>query len=316
MEQMPYLRMVRFWARSVDEKFKALEQVLIQVKRADPNLMFRIPTRTTDRGGYLRSDEHPQWIGILNESFYVINKEGEPGGRRDAAKYPRFTVRDVFNRPIRDWAMDVDKLGGENPFEDVQCIVWVRRIIWTMEETESDSVDSLPDNPVHVDIEITVYREPQEGWLILYFNSDPLETVVLSDSSLWPNSGAIEVFRDVLDDRLARLALRFDYQVVRSGLWKLIDQSTAQGMSGRIGDVRIMSYVIMGRLLIQLERGGYSITFIGLEDEKPKLRFSGIHGTLPGVSRIVTDASDWWSQMNERMRSKTLVDDPNVNMGI
>ncbi len=309
MEQYPFLVKIRSWASRVGEDLAALEKTSIRVERADANLMFRIPSDQDCYGSFIRHLDKP-WIGSLKESFYAVNRQGEPGNKRDLKHGPGNYVRDLFNRPIRDWLSS-----GQDPFETIQYVVWVSSTIWRVEEEETD-FDNPTSKPVSVSVDITVFREPKEGWMRLYVNSDPLENVILRGSGLWPNSGVDEEFREVANDRLSRLAIRFDHEVVRQGLWPVIDRSRCKGMSGQLGDVKIITYVVLGGLLIRLERGATGITFRGVEDEKSNLGFSSIQGMLPDATSIVTDASAWWARMTEEERSCAIKDNPRVNMGI
>lgn len=312
MNEMPFLIKIRSWASRVGEDLAALEKTSIRVERADANLMFRIPSDQDRYGSFIRHIDKP-WIGSVKESFYAVNRDGKPGRVRDLRNGPGIYVRDLFNRPIRDW--NGDKLSWENPFEAIQCIVWVSSTIWRVEEEETD-LSSPTSKPVSVSVDITVFREPKEGWMRLYVDSDPLENVILRGGELWPNSGVVEGFREVAIDRLSRLAIRFDHEVVRQGLWPVIDRSSCKGMSGQLGDVKIMTYVVLGGLLIRLERGATGITFRGVEDEKSNLGFSSIQGILPDATSIVTDASAWWARMTDEEKSHALRDDRRVSMGI
>lgn len=309
MNDMPFLIKIRSWASRVDDDLAALEKTSIRVERADPNLMFRIPSDQDRYGSFIRHLEKP-WIGALKESFYAVNRQGAPGKKRDLNHGPGNYVRDLFNRSIRDWFSS-----GQDPFETIQYIVWVSSTIWRVEEEETD-FDNPSSKPVSVSVDITVFREPKEGWMRLYVDSDPLENVILRGSGLWPHSGVDEEFREVATDRLSRLAIRFDHEVVRQGLLPVIGRSRCKGMSGQLGDVKIMTYVILGGLLIRLERGATAITFRGVEDEKANLGFSSIQGMLPDATSIVTDASAWWARMTDEEKSHALRDDRRVSMGI
>ena len=318
MEEMPYLRKIRFWATHVGEEIAALEQVSIRVERADPNLMFRV-AKNVDPPVFLREVTDPELTGSRKEYFYPVNTDGVPGERHEWSLTTGFTwgqfVRDIFRSHITDWCSDpsFDDLLGEDPFEVVGSIVWVSSTIWHRTRKDHNLMPIGEVEPIRVNIDITVYRAPKQGWRSLYLKADPLVNVTLTGHSLWPNHRRTDSFRSVALDLLDRLAIKFDAEVMREGLWKIIGGKTS--ISGVIGDVRVTATYMITQYSISLESGDSQVSFVGFR-QLHHVGFENIQGTLSSVGQMVDKVCAKWSDMSDRERRESLIEDHNESMGI
>lgn len=316
MDQYPFLREVRYWATKVDERLQSLENVTVTVHRADPNLMFRQADNVPGMGRhYLMDREDHALKGVQTEYFYPVNRDGKLGELRTWDDWKSQYVRDLFNRGIRDWTDDPHSFHGERPEEVIEHVVWVASTVWYRQDDDHDFILNGEGEPVRVDIELTVYREPKEGWRQLYIDADPQVNVVLAGSRLWPSPELSDSFRAVIYDRLGRLAMRFEEEVFKKGLWNIINRSRKKGMSGQFGDVKVLSYVIGGRVMIQLEQGRESVTFVGVEEVRANFGFSSISGTLPCAVEMVEKVIEFWREASPEERDTVHNDDTEVGMG-
>ena len=318
MEEMPYLERIRFWATHVGEEIAALEQVSIRVQRADPNLMFRV-AKNVDPPNFLREPSDPELTGSRTEYFYPINTDGVPGERREWSLNQVFTwgqfVRDIFRSHITDWCSGPKfyDLLGEDPFEVVGSIVWVSSTIWHRRLKDHNLMPIGEAEPVRAEIDITVYKAPKQGWRSLYLKADPLVNVTLSGHNLWPNQPRPDSFRLVALDLLDRLAIKFDAEVMREGLWKMIVGTKC--VSGMIGDVRVTASYMIGQYSISLESGDSQVSFVGIE-HLHQVGFEGIQGTLPSVFRMVDKVCARWPEMSEGERRGSLTEASHEIMGL
>lgn len=237
------------------------------------------------------------------------------GKRRDAEEW-NSPVRTLFNREIWDWMPNPGPLHGEDAAVAVQAVVWVSSMVWYYQPNDHNHLLNGPGVPRRVDTRLTVYLEPEEGWRQLYITADPQVNVTLLGSRLWKSPESDDSFRDVIYDRLSRLAMQFEDEVFDQGLGAIIDRSKKKGMSGRFGDVKVLSYVIAGRIAIQFECGDDSVTFLGADEKRPKFGFSNIDGTLPNAIKMVEVAIDFWRQATPDIRKSTHVDDTKVGLGL
>lgn len=319
-DQYPFLREISNLAGGVGEQFLGKENLTITVQRADPDFMFRQPRDVTGMGQhYLMDPKNEQLHGVRQEYCYPVNVGGQVGKRYPRSDRPTY-VRDLFSRDIFDWADGAFADGafsGENPATVIDKIVWVTRTTWFRQDADHEYMIGGDGTFDHLDIELTVYQEPEIGWERLFVTADPQVNVRLSGGSLLRSLGSeFDGFQTVIHDRLYRLARQFELDVYRDELNEIVARSTKKGMSGQFGEVKVSTYVIMGRILIQLERGGSLVTFQGLDEKhNPSLSFTNIDGTLPSAIAMTECAIAFWKDATSEVRRATHVDNENVGMG-
>jgi hypothetical protein len=284
--------------------------VIIKVKRGDPNLMFR---QAEDVDGVRRSlcdPESPELKGVRLEYYRPINRDGQAGEGRSWQGWKDHYVRDLFTRDCYDWHG-----AGENPFEVVDSIVWVVKETWYPEDIDLEDFDAR-EKPVRMNLWITIYKEPKKGWRELYHRADPLVNVTLHGERLMPGPSFRDSFRVVLYERLNKLAEEFQQKVWSQGFGKIVDDSQMKGMSGQYDGVKVMTYIIAGRLRIQFECDGVMLNFAGLDDvADPRMGFGSITGTVPQVEKMVWDAIKFWESADDKTRQSVHQDDEKVGIG-
>ncbi|HVX23931.1 MAG TPA: hypothetical protein VG992_01145 [Candidatus Saccharimonadales bacterium] len=286
---------------------------VIRVKRGDADLLFQRADNIDGRRSYTWTTEDRSLKGSRFEYYRPVSRTGETGGIRDWRAVREgghdHYVRDLFTHDFRDWGSTSSL--GEDAFEVVGSIVWVTREEWYPESAEVGR-----DEPVARDITITLYQEPRDGWRRLYATADPLVNVNLYGSMLFPGFNPNDPFMRVIYDRLVRLGMEFQERVWKTGLGPVIIESPARGMSSDMGGIKVMSYILAGRMLIQFEQGNASFTMKG-EDEldKPRIGFGSIDGTVAQAERMVRKAIEFWESADEATRLTLHTRNDNINMG-
>ena len=287
---------------------------IIKVKRGNPNLMFRQANDALGNGMFIGKPGDASVLGTCVEYYRPVNRSGELGNVRDWRSLKDHYVRDLFQRPCYDWNL-LAVTEGKDPFETIDKIVWVTEEKWYPEKN-SDMINDRT-RPIHMNLWITIYKEPKKGWHELYRTADPQINVDLHSWQLMAGPNFQDSFRDVIYDRLNRLAQEFQQKVWNDGFGTIVDSSSARGMSGMYGDVRVLTYIIAGRLRLQFERRGAMLNFAGLDEVgDPRLSFGSIDSKLPQAEKMVRDVIKFWENADEETRQNVHQDDTNVGLGL
>lgn len=308
LAEHPYLRVLH------DPEARTAEQLGyeyvpdIRIQRGDPNLMYRQADIVSGVGSSLADIDNRTIMGAQDEFFYPVNYDGRLGLAH--FKYNReLYVRNMFMSKIGDWGTPA------NPFEAVESIVWVTRETWYPQGSDL-SGHSGNVRPVRRNVWFTVYQQPRQGWRELYWTADPMVNVKLYGWKLLPGPATPDSVRMRIVNHLGQLAQEFQHRVWATGLGRTIDASRKKGMSGQFGSVKVMSYIICGRLRIQFDRGNASLTLGGNEDvDNPNLGFASITGTVPQAEKLVRDVIRFWEQADAETRRTVHQDNERVNMG-
>jgi hypothetical protein len=281
----------------------------IRIKRGDADLLFRRADNVDgDRQNILDMEDHTV-VGAREEYYIPLFGNGDTGNvRLWSGSFGRgHFVRDVFHGNPYDnpaWDDYVD------PYEVVNSIIWV-----TAEDWWHADDNGRPSGLLRRRAFITVYQPPREGWRKLYIEADPLVNVTLHGWQMLSGAEFDGPYQRILVDRFKRLAMKFQDEVWATGLGVTVDASRRKGMSGHFGDVEVLTYIMAGRLMVQFERGGASITLNGLDEPNPNLGFGSIHGTAQQAEQMVRDAIAFWQTSDAETRRTVHQDNDNVSMG-
>jgi hypothetical protein len=86
----------------------------------------------------------------------------------------------------------------------------------------------------------------------------------------------LEYYRMLLDE-LGPTVKDFEREVYMRGLSRAIDAEPTRGMCGELAGVTILTYVMAGRVLVTLWRGGEQVSVMAAEGEDPPRM--GLHTT-------------------------------------
>ncbi len=287
---------------------------VIKVKRGDPDLMFRQADDVNGVNVSLGDPQHPGIRGTRYEYYRAVSQDEQIGEVHDWRDRNEHYVRDLFSHRSYEWGGQ-SVIGGLDPFKVVDSIVWVCVETWYPEATRFTDY-SISNSPVRIDLSITVYQKPRNGWQELYRTADPLVNVELYGWRLISGPNLEDSFHEVIYDRLNRLAQEFQEKVWTTGFGKIVDDSRMKGMSGQYGNVKVLTYVIAGRLRVQFERDGTMVNFAGLDElDDPRLGFGSIVGKLPEVEKMVREVIKFWENADEETRQSIHQNDSNVGMG-
>jgi hypothetical protein len=101
----------------------------------------------------------------------------------------------------------------------------------------------------------------------------------------------------------------------------MVNGTDSRGMSGTVRDIKVMTWCCAGRCLIQLERGGNSLTLITADDEKPWQRDNAHVAPFMGPMGIQVIDADYVEAMKLLYESAryggelALKPDENVTIG-
>lgn len=102
-----------------------------------------------------------------------------------------------------------------------------------------------------------------------------------------------------LAGRLGDLSKRLEYGVYDNGLRAIIDGTKLRGTTGKLGDITLLTYVIAGRVNLQLERDNVLLNSLGCEGES-RGRFGphGMRGTYRQIEKLVDDFVSQWAALS------------------
>jgi len=142
-------------------------------------------------------------------------------------------------------------------------------------------------------MKVTIYKPPRDGWSGLYrrarlgdtyLTTRPLLRGIVSNDPDWL----------AISDRLDQLAEAFESRVYLKGMRDKIDSSEMKGMASQWGNVKVMTYAALGRVMITLDEPRYQITFMAAEDGEPRMGINAVDGPLPQLERIVKTVIKGW----------------------
>lgn len=114
---------------------------------------------------------------------------------------------------------------------------------------------------------------------------------------------------------LSGLARWFQNEVYLKGLKEVVDATNCRGMSGTFNNVKMMSYVLAGRIEFTLEDGVDDFTIIGVEgSDEPRMGYNSIHATVEKAGKLVRAVVDVWGAADDDTRKALFVPDKKVGI--
>lgn len=284
--------------------------VRVVVQRADPNLMYWQPDNVgVDSPAYLVGAEGTR--GLREETCYLFDREGN-----------RIANWCGERTGLRSGLLSV-LFGHDALYKRLGHVVTLSQTFWY--EDDSPMADEFDGTLKRVQAVITVYKRPSdvkskwgmsvEGWAKLAEETDVLHNVKLFGAMLFPRPDLDDIWYRELVTVVLQYAKNFERLVWRRGFGEIVDKSTKKGMSGTFGDVKVTSYVMAGRVLIQLERGGVRFTMIGQDVvDDPRMGFQSVDGTADELAAIVDDAILFWVCADDATRQTCYHDDTKVGI--
>jgi hypothetical protein len=273
----------------------------ITVQRGDARLLFSAGSNVDGDRSYIGSPDAPGLKGDRFEYFYPVNHQGQIGEIRnwiESKATGRRYVRDTFEWPMYDWKAQ-DSHFGDNAFDVIDSLIWVTREKW-YDEGADLSHPIIKPVPGRVDVYITLFRSPKQGWRQLYLDSDPLRNVPLTGSKLFMGADILtDPYVTVIYDRFNRLAGKFQDLVWDGGLGERIISASYSGMIGQYGTVQLRSYILAGRLALTFSRGDAEVQLGGFDQIKPNLGLNAIDGTAQQAQEMIEEVMRFWKETDD-----------------
>ena len=276
------------------------------VERADTSFMYRRADNVVgnqQNGGHYRIRQNGEY-GTCYEHAYVIGHDNQILKKLSWDLRESYYVRTVFH--------------AVSP-ESVAYIIWVAAYDWY----EAPGPGQYQHGS-HTDGEVlyTIHLPPKEGGFEeLFRTADVLHNVELTERSLIDGYLIEEASFIAACKRLNELAKTFERRVYLNGLKKVVDASKKKGMSGTLGGVKVMSWVMCGRVMVTMEtpcpnnpsaKNSYTVT--GNEDGDPRMSFRSIYATLDRATEIVEAVCSAWEGIPVDQRSANYGDDTGVKL--
>ncbi|MDB5264558.1 MAG: hypothetical protein JWN64_129 [Parcubacteria group bacterium] len=117
--------------------------------------------------------------------------------------------------------------------------------------------------------------------------------------------------------QIDRLIEQFVSVAYNQGLRSRIDRSQSRGMSGMFGDVKLMTYVMAGRVMLTFNRKKTSVSLLASEDGAPCMGLQSLSGTFPEVRDVIQTVIDVFLNRDSLMMMPydNLKDDKKVSIG-
>lgn len=289
--------------------------VKIDVQRADANLLYWKPNDFGGVGGSYHVDPIRNLKGQRQEQCALLSKD-------PSAPAPRFLRRasfgaDEYLRDVLFGALGIYKRTGSI----------VTRTVTEWYEDEPSYERGFIGEPKRIEVRITLHKEPPkgptevfpdsevDGWSRLIDETDVYHNVKLFGGMLLINPDLSSVWVRELMAIVGQYAQNFERLVWRRGFGQIVDQSKMKGMSGMFGDIKVTSYVMAGRTLVQLERGDVRFTMIGQDVvTNPRFGFQSVDGTADELVALVDDSILFWATADEETRATCYHDDENIGI--
>jgi hypothetical protein len=278
--------------------------VHIDVQRGDCDLLYRVPICAK---GY-RDPARAGMFGSRIEYFRLVQTGGSLGRQQTDARsdgQPGFVIHSMSDLYDAMWYID----DTFDPIQTLDYIAWVSRTTWYPQESDLGP-SSAKNQPVQVDVRITLFQAPERGWRHVYDTADPMKNVTLHGLGLIPGVDAVtNLTVRSLYDWFHRLTREFQQKVWATGLGTAVKFSPAAGMHGMFGTVRIDTRWMSSRVHTTLTRGDDVFHIAGTDElDNPRMRCVGVEGTAEQVTALVTEAIAFWENIGPEARRLLLQD--------
>lgn len=277
----------------------------VLVQRADPNLMYWRPDNVSGRGRYLVDDERHLY-GKRAEMcvFYGHDEQRVALLGMDTEVLHKLFARDSL-------------------YKRVGSIITMSETLWfdKVPTEEGAWLGALK----RFEVTLTIYKQPnaaqtmfgeRSGWEALAEETDVYRNVKLYGPLMFPHPDLNASWYRELVVMMSERAKMFERFVWSRGFGKIVDDSKSRGMSGMFGDITVMSYVLAGRVQVQLERGGIRFTMIAQDEvDDPRMAVNSLDGTVDEITALVDDAATFWLMADDATRTSCYHDDGDVNIG-
>jgi len=282
----------------------------INVEQADQNMIYRradnVEKIGPNGGRCLINRDHLN--GTREEGMCVVGMEG------------RILKRSHWNRGDKHYVKDVLKNLND---ADVDYIIWHTLVTWyELPTEEEEAAGKYYERFAKSELSFTVFLPPKVGLSWLIQSANLARNVELTEKMLILGAINNEPAYQVIYERLGIITNRFQEHVYLAGLNKTIDVCQQRGMSGVIGGISVMSWVMCGRLMITFSSPNFlnpkltdSFTIIGNESvTHPELTYRSIYATLDRASELVEQVIVGWKALTPKQRELVFMHDPNVGL--
>lgn len=292
------------------EKFSELHpgtelDVRVLVQRADPNLMYWRPDNVSGRGRHLLDLEHHLYGSRVEVCvFYGHDKKRVALLGTDTEVLHKLFARDAL-------------------YKRVASIITMSQTLWFDREPTEEG--AWLGELKRFEVTLTIYKQPnaaqtmfgeRSGWEALAEETDVRRNVKLYGPFMLPHPDLDAPWYRELAVMMSERAKTFERFVWSRGFGKIVDDSKSRGMSGMFGDITVMSYVLAGRVQVQLERGDIRFTMIAQDEvDDPRMGVNSLDGTVDEITALVDDVVTFWLMADEATRAACYHDNSDVGIG-
>lgn len=304
VEQFPFLRqLVDEWSSHGES-----HRIHIRVDRMDERLMFYKPEVLAMNSGsyWTRMEGEESVAGYSKANAYVVMKND----LQHANSCWIWDDREVYT--IRSMLMPY-----MHRLEKIANLVQVEDTFW---HAYIQGVGQSPFGELKLaERRITVHRPPQDrkgGLKGLYESASFDRHAQLSTRQFI--DGVVRNHPEYMgvSEQLDALIDQFVSAVYNKGLRSRIDRSRSSGMSGKFGDVKLMTYVMAGRVMLTFNRKSTSVSLVASEDGAPCMGLQSLSGTYPEVRDVIQTVIDVFRNRDGLlMPYNNLKDDKKVGIG-
>lgn len=311
--QFPYIGKL-LDERSVNKANKA--EINVTVKRADHDFLFMLGVQYDGANGSMIHTGKSPLKGTKRDFLYFIGHDGDL-----VWKWEYDVRRDDEAHLVVEIIGNVSR--SQDFMAKVAYCIWVEAYNWFTPPTKGQVQDGIYFGRYRsTDLRIVVYQEPELGWEQLMASANLHQNVTLSTSMLLRGSQQeynkrVDRYRGFISvsNNLQVLATAFQEEVYFKGLKEIIDQTEMRGMSGQFVDVKVLIYVLAGRIMFTLSDGTNDFSIVGAEDETDStMGYSGINATYPAARNMVRTVIEYWAKTPPDSRNRLFVDDEDVHL--
>ncbi len=330
-EEYPAVRQVIREIEVLAGIYGAPINVRASVQRGDATLMYWRPEDVRGNGHYMVDlmhpdvEGHPDLEGIARTSAYLVLANGELGGTVEwAAKYDDDDpMRELFLGDVFDTSMLAQLVMRRrgllvtdehvSPVDDVKQVMLVALEEWYPAGSGQGFDSPRTVRPVHLRLEVVLYKEPRKGWRHLRNTTDLFHNVPLHGWRFLPGISLNSMRFRRLNEKLLEVVDRFQEHVWLDGLGHWAGESLR---SGALGDIQVYTYEIVGEVSVHLQRGAVSLTIAAAYDStNPRMRVRSVDGTFDELTALVDDTIARWAVLDSAERESLVERDGNVELG-
>ena len=275
------------------------DKVSVQTKVADGKTLFKYANNSglTPNSGYICSLEKKRKGQIMRqcEVLFVIDRNNKIVNRQN---WPAYSGKPLY---VKDalWKTTDGKIGGWIP----KYLVWVTASSWHKDRQINDRFGLLMERR----LDIIIYTAPEDEFSELEQNSS------LEDNVLLSNNVMVQAFENpelqLINGRLAELALLFQEEVYLNGLQEEFSGYQVRGASGSYEGVKFLMGEMCGYSRIQLENK-HGWVSLQIRPDSQSVYICGLGGTLPCIRHLIKTICKGWTALNRGWLK------PNKNIGI